>query len=218
MELSGQLAALVTLRAKAGDTTALVEYARWLKAIEPGRFFLQPRQLLNPLKEFPGNPAWTGLWEFLFDAEESPWFKFFRKISSPDPTRMGTAWFAIEEFFGTAVINNGPFRKFVIGLLKDRSPCGTIAGGSGSYWLLQNLSTDRRLGYTVKTAADLPDLAGRPFRICDFYAWLLSNRIQGAPTFQIYWPEAERDGAISALEKMLAEVDRSFVTRPFQEP
>jgi hypothetical protein len=217
-QLAGQLPALIAVRAKAGDTNALAEYARWLKSIEPGRFFLQPRQILNPLKQFPSDPAWAEVWGFLFDDEQSPWFIFLRKISSPDPARMSSPWFAIEEFFGTPIINNGPFRTFVIRLLRDKSPCGKIGGVSGGYWLDQRLSTERAFAYTVQPPNGGPEIAGKPFRTCDFYAWLLSNRIKGAPVFQLYWPEDKRDAAISALEKMLGPNSGPLKTRPFQEP
>jgi hypothetical protein len=81
----------------------------------------------------------------------------------------------------------------------------------------QNLSSDRGFGYTLKPAGGVPDLAGKPFRTCDFYAWLLPNRIEEAPTFQPYWPEAERETAITALETMLTHHSGLLKIRPFQE-
>jgi len=216
MTLSAQLPALVSIRARAGDTNTLREYARWLKSIDPNEFFLHPRQILGPISEYPDDPAWTGLWNFLFKDEQSRWFDFFRRISTPDAKRMSSPRFGIEEFFDSPIINKVAFRTFVIRLLRDKSPCGKIAGGSGSYWLDQRLSTDRAYGYTVQAAGGA-EIAGKEFRTCDFYGWLLSNRIEGARAFQLYWPEDQRDTVLSALERMLQTDSATFKTRPFQD-
>jgi hypothetical protein len=124
----------------------------------------------------------------------------------------------IGEYFGTPFINKVPFRKFVIPLLHDKSACGKIVGEAAhGYWLDQRLSTMRRYGYTVDAPQDGSEINGKEFRTCDLYAWLLSNRIEGAPAFQLYWPESKRDEAITAIEKMLQSNNGSFKTRPFQE-
>jgi hypothetical protein len=216
MTLSAQLAALVSVRAKAGDKNALREYAQWLRTIDPAQFHLHPRPILAPMSEFPDDPAWRGMWSFLFEDEQSQWFQFFRNISTPDPKGMASPHFGVEEWFGTPIINEDAFRNFVVRLLHDKSVCGKIAGGSGGYWLDQRLSTDRAYGYTVAAPNGL-EIAGKEFRTCDFYAWLLSNRVEGAPVFHLYWPENERTAAISALEKLLQAKDVSLKTQPFQE-
>jgi hypothetical protein len=218
MYLSGQLPALITFRVRAGDTNALIDYARWLVSINPAQFSWQPRQILDPLRQFPASAGWGGTWKSLFEDEQSPWFQFFQKTSSPDPQRMSSPGFSIEEFFGTPIINNDSFRKFVIRVLHDRSVCGKIAGGTGGYWLDQQLSTDRLYGYTMQPPPGTPNVAGRSFRTCDFYAWLLSNRIEGAPAFQLFWPDDQKDTALAVLEKMLTDNKSRLQTRPFQEP
>ncbi|HLZ53656.1 MAG TPA: hypothetical protein VKS19_04175 [Verrucomicrobiae bacterium] len=218
MDLAGQLPELVMFREKAGDTNALREYALWLKSIEPNHFFLEIDGMLNPLKQFPDAPAWTGVWEFLFDDEQSAWFNYLRKQSTPDPTNWSSPSFNVGEYFGTPFINKGPFRKFVIRLLHDKSACGKIVGEAAhGYWLDQRLSTMRRYGYTVQVPEDGSEINGMEFRTCDLYAWLLSNRIEGAPAFKLYWPESRRDEAIAAIEKMLKSNRSPFKTHPFQE-
>ena len=217
MELSGQLPALIAFRARAGDKAALAEYARWLKSSDPGVCFLQIRQMLAPLREFPTDSAWRSVWKFLFDEKNSPWFKFLLTNSSPDPRGMSAPFFNLEEFFGTPIINNSLFRKFVVRLLNDKSPCGKIMGDSGGYWLTEQISISRQFGYTVSPPPDGENIDGTAFRTCDFYAWLLSNRISGAPVFQLYWPEEQRDRAILELTRMLSN-NGPFKTQPFQEP
>ena len=101
MDLAGQLSAMVQLRAKAGDTNALREYALWLKAVEPQHFFLQIGAMLTPLARFPDSPAWTGLWELLFDDEKSAWFNYLFEQNRPDPKRMSSPSLNVEVFFGT---------------------------------------------------------------------------------------------------------------------
>ena len=218
MDLAGQLSAMTQLRAKASDTNALREYALWLKAVEPQHFFLQIGPMLTPLARFPYSPAWTGLWEVLFDDEKSAWFNYLLEQNKPDPKRMSSPSLNVEVFFGTPVINSGRFRKFAVRLLQEKSACGKIVGEAAhGYWLDQRLSVMRRFGYTVEGPKDRSEINGKEFRTCDFYAWLLSNRIKDAPEFQLYWPEAKRDGAIEMLRQMLAERS-AFNTQPFQEP
>jgi hypothetical protein len=217
MDLAGQLSAMVQLRAKAGDTNALREYALWLKAVEPQHFFLQIGPMLTPLARFPDSPAWTGLWEVLFDDEKSAWFNYLLEQNRPDLKRMSSPSLNVEVFFGTQIINNGRFRKFAVRLLQEKSACGRIVGEAAhGYWLDQRLSVMRLYG-TVEGPKDGSEINGKEFRTCDFYAWLLSNRVKGSPEFQLYWPEAKRDRAIEMLRQMLAERG-AFTTQPFQEP
>jgi len=217
MTLSAQLPILVSISTKAGDKNALREYAKWLKSIDPEQFHLHPGQILAPIKEYSDDSAWADMWSFMFENEQSQWFTFFRKISTPDPKRMSSPRLGIEEFFGSPIINKTEFRSFVIRLLRDKSHCGKIVGSAKhGYWLDQRLSTARTYGYTVQSP-DGVEIADKQFRTCDFYAWLLSNRIEGAPTFQLYWPEDQRDIAISALEKMMKANTAPLKARPFQE-
>jgi hypothetical protein len=174
--------------------------------------------MVSPLKRFPNSLAWKGTWELLFDDEQSAWFNYLRKQSTPDPTSFSSPSFNVSEYFGTPFINKIPFRKFVIRLLHDKSACGKIVGEAAhGYWLDQHLSAMRRFGYTVQSPEDGSEINGKEFRTCDLYAWLLSNRIEGAPAFQLYWPEPKRDEVISAIEKMLELNSGPFKTHPFQE-
>ena len=106
-DLEGQLSAMTQLRAKAGDTNALREYALWLKAIEPQHFFYQIGPMLTPLARFPDSPAWTGLLEWLFDDEKSAWFNYLHEQHRPDPKRWSSPELNVEVFFGTPVIKIG---------------------------------------------------------------------------------------------------------------
>jgi hypothetical protein len=217
-DLAGQLPVMIQFRARHGDTNALDEYATWLKAIEPQHFSLQIGGMLAPLVEFPDSPAWIGAWEPIFDDEQSVWFNYLLKQNMPDPKRMESPSMNVEVFFGSPMINNGSFRKFVTRLLHEKSACGRIMGGSAyGYWLDEKLSTRRRYGFTINPPQDGSDVSGREFRTCDFYAWLLSNRIEGAPVFYLYWPESKRDEAISAIGTMMNPANPVFKTRPFQE-
>ena len=217
MDLAGQLPELVMFRENAGDTNALHEYALWLQSIDPEHFFWRIDGLVSPLKRFPNSPAWNGTWELLFDDEQSAWFNYLRKQSTPDPKSYSSPTFNVSEYFGTSFINKVPFRKFVIRLLHDKSACGKIVGEAAhGYWLDQRLSTMRRFGYTVQSPEDGSEINGKEFRTCDLYAWLLSNRIESAPAFQLFWPESKRDEAIAAIEKFL-DSNSSLKTQPFQE-
>lgn len=218
MDLAGQLSVMVQFRARHGDTNALQDYARWLKVIDPKSFFLQIDALLQPLVKFPDDPTWTEVWKCLFDDGQSAWFNYLCKQSTPDPTSYSSPSYNVGEYFGTALINKIPFRKFVLRLLHDKSACGKIVGdATHGYWLDQRLSTMRRYGYTVQAPETGLEINGKEFRNCDFYAWLLSYRINGAPAFELYWPEDKRNEAILAIEKMLSANSTTFKSRPFQE-
>jgi hypothetical protein len=47
------------------------------------------------------------------------------------------------------------------------------------------------------------------FRLCDLFAERLS-RLDGAPRFEIYWPEAKRDGAVAAIGAFLDRFGARF--------
>jgi hypothetical protein len=218
MTLSSQLPALVDLRAKAGDSNALSEYAAWLTAMNPQQYSWQIKEILHPLAEFPDDAAWNPVWKTLFEDENSSWYRLLWKFSCRETNDWTSHYFNVEEFFATPIINHPEFRSFVVRLLHEMSPGGKIIGDKGGYWLNQDLSTNRRFGYTVETPYPAADLNGISFRTCDFYAWLLSNRIVGAPEFQLYWPEARKDAAIDSLERLLLEKDKPLNTREFQKP
>jgi hypothetical protein len=60
------------------------------------------------------------------------------------------------------------------------------------------------------------EIDGKRFRVCDRYALLLTQMVEGAPPFQIYWPETQRDDAIPAFEKLLEPNSRPLKTHPFR--
>lgn len=218
MTLSGQLPSLVTLRARAGDPGALREYAAWLTAMNPEQYSWQIKEILHPLAEFPNDSAWNPVWKPLFGDENSPWNHLLWKFSRRETNDWSSHSFNVEEFFATPVINNSEFRSFVIRLLHETLPGGKIMGDKGGYWLDQRLSTNRRFGYTLQAPDSAIDLNGISFRTCDFYAWLLSNRIVGAPEFQLYWSQEKKDSALVSLEHLLLEKSKLLDTRAFQEP
>ncbi len=216
--LVGQLPQLVEFRAIVGDTNSLDEYARWLQSIDPVHFFMKIDSILSPVKQFSEAQAWTKVWTYLFDDEQSVWFNYLQQQSTPNSTSMSSPTINVGEYFGTQFINKIPFRKFVAQLLHDKSACGKIVGETAhGYWLDERLSIMRPYGFTVPSPADGSDIDGKKFRTCDFYAWLFSNRIEDASAFQLYWNEATRDNAIIAIEKKLDSNTEIFKTRPFQE-
>jgi hypothetical protein len=205
-------------RENAGDTNALGEYAFWLQAIDPKHFFWRIDALVRPLKKFPDSPAWDGVWKLVFDDEQSAWFNYLRIQSTPDPKNYSSPTINLCEYFGTPFINKIPFRKFIVRLLHDKSACGKIVGEAAhGYWLDQRLSTMRQYGYAVEGPKDGAEIHGQEYRTCDLYAWLLSNRIEGAPLFQLYWSDSKRDEAIAAIEKFLESNGSILNAHPFQE-
>ena len=218
--LAGQLSEMIQSRANMGDTNALRDYAQWLESIEPEQNFSdQIGNMLEPLIKCPAASAWKKTWPMLFEDTHSPWFQYLLKENTPDPKRMRSPALNMEVYFDTPAINNLSFRKFVIRLLQVQLPCGKIVGDPvHGYWLDQQFSTHRRFGFTVDVPADKKEINGIAFRACDFYAWLLSNRVETMPAFQLYWPEAEKDKAIARMMVLLQNNQSAFKTHSFQRP
>jgi hypothetical protein len=211
-DLAGHLPTMIMFLARAGDSNALKQYGGWLKSLDPTHLWLPVSPMLEPILKFPDSPAWDGVWEALFDDEKSPWFNALFKH-----TASGT-FFNVDKYFGTPFINKRPFRNCVLRLLQDKAPGGKLVGDATHGWYLdQQLAAMRQYGLTVPAPANAAEAKSSEFRACDLYAWLLSNRIEGAPEFQLYWPEARRDETISALERMLKTAGATVKTRPFQE-
>lgn len=217
MDLAGQFAVISEFRAQMGDTNALHEYALWLRSIDPEHFFLQIGTMLHPLAKYPEVAGWDDIPKLVFNDAGSVWCNYLFKENIPDPKRMSSPSLNVETFFDTALINNSSFREFIIRLLREKSPVGKIVGETAhGYWLDQHLSVNRRYGYTVDAPKDGTEINGKTFRTCDLYAWLLSKRIDGAPSFELYWPEERRNEAISAIIKLLNRKDSQLQTHHFQ--
>src|ERR1035438_2909350 len=114
--------------------------------------------MVSPLMEFPADPAWTGLWEFLFEDEKSPWFRFFLKRNS--------MFFRIDGFIGTPVINHAAFRKFVFRLLRDKSSDGRLMGQGGKYWVIEDTGASFTMDTPNGVSAE-KEINEKRFRVCD---------------------------------------------------
>lgn len=217
LDLAGQFAVMTEFRARLGDTNGLHEYALWLRSITPEHFSLQIGTMLHPLAQYPEAAGWGDIPELVFNDRGSVWCNYLFKEQLPDPKRMNSPSLNVEVFFDSPLINNAHFREFIIRLLHEKSPAGKIVGGPAhGYWLNQKLSTNRRYGYTVDAPKDGADINGKAFRTCDLYAWLLSKRIDGAPAFELYWPEEQRDQSISAIIALLKQKRSHLQTHHFQ--
>ena len=78
--------------------------------------------------------------------------------------------------------------------LRNWTKCGTVELRAGQ----MRLQTAGGAWSTSFNAADAPIGSKGEFRICDFYAWHLSQ-IQGAPRCELYWPFEQRDRAVAEV-------------------
>jgi hypothetical protein len=78
--------------------------------------------------------------------------------------------------------------------LKNWTKCGTVELLSGQ----MRLQTGGGTWSTSFNAADAPIGSKSEFRICDFYAWQLSQT-KGAPGCELYWPFEQRDRAVAEV-------------------
>jgi len=186
-----RVAELTVVLADVGDPQALADYAAWLGPQSPKAFDTMVAHVLKPLWCFPDHPAIAEVADKLFNGAGSPWNPLFQTGNK------ATGWYT-ERILETPLLAVPAFRrhlqrhlanKEVIGHVKVR-PNGDI-----------DLEVENSWRHSTKTYPNDP-LGPQPgaqadFRLCDLYANLLSQFL-GAPRCELYWPQAERDAAVTA--------------------
>src|SRR5262249_53561702 len=156
------------------------------------------RHLLGPLWRNPTHPAVVAADSALFADRRSPWAERFLRASNTYEL-LETPMLALPGFRARLLLELGDKRR--AGVLKI-GPDGTYSGGAGI----------RPSGpFAPKPGTDVV------FRVCDFYAHLLSP-YDGAPAFELYWPEAERDRGVAAVAAYLKQYGHRFTYPNAVEP
>jgi hypothetical protein len=196
------------IRAKAGDRAALDEYAAWARKSHPRELELQGIACFAPMWNYPDHPAIAAAARWLFNDPESPWLPQLRAPNRgnfsffPDPPHGG--------LYTSPLIRVGGFRDGILAAMANKSEIGTVRRGDPSAILYK--TNDGRSGGFRSYKAD--EDAFKPgvnlaFRVCDYLAWQFSS-LDGAPDFELYWPEDRRDRAVEACAAFLKRYGERF--------
>ncbi len=175
-------------RVKAGDTTSLEDYAVWLKAQRDNKNW-QESGIFEPLWRYPAQTM--ALADDIFNDKTSAWNPLI------DPRRAGQ----LNAFVAGPLLAIPAYRAQVARQLKNWAKCGTIEIMANDKTLMR--TPLEKIEDNFSRDAATPPLGFKgDFRVCDFYAWQLSQ-IDGAPRCEFYWPFAKRDRAVDEVSEWL---------------
>jgi hypothetical protein len=180
------LAELTSVRVSLGDADALADYAAWIATSTPQQAGFDAKAWLQPMMDNPTAPAIERAADKLFGANGT-WVPLVSKDAS----------FEVLELLSTDLVRVRAFRDHVIAQLANRAKLGTVRMRRDGI----DVQTD---GFQQSSGVDDKDPllpaegTVRVLRVADQYAASVAERT-GAPAFQRYWPEPDRDRAIAAM-------------------
>ena len=204
------LAGLALDRLRLGDPGGAEDYAAWLRTTSPGEAGHNLFAVVEPLYRRPADPVLAGAAEWLFNDPRSAWVPLFAK------GRNGSGYQQAELISSPLVAVPG-FRRMLLRMLDDRAVAGSChldREGGLQYKMEAGWSGGRGTG-GVDPQAPTFDVEVS-FRVADYYASELAS-LEGAPPFQLYWPEASRDAGLAAIKAYLARFADRFAASPAGE-
>jgi hypothetical protein len=190
------IARFTLARDRAGDTGAIREYAGWVRTTSPAGLENTALAALEPIYRRPDDPTLAAAAAWLFEDPQSPWVRLIRSEQSGQ--KLG-----VVNLFATPMVEVPAFRKMVLAALEDDSPAGTAqVESNGSVIIdLSGGPTISRSGRHNDSAVPARSTTVR-IRMCDYYAWELAT-LEGAPAFDLSWPESRRDNALISIADFL---------------
>jgi hypothetical protein len=184
----------IDARLDSGDTTALDEYAEWIRGVDQKGFDGRDTYVpFGPMWGHAEHPGIRAAADWLFDDPRSPWF---RVLATPENGGNRGAW----ELLGTPLLRLPGFRKVVLKELQNKSGDGNVRAEPNGHMEvdLPELAVEIHTG-GGRGDPEIPKkgIEGK-FRICDCVAWKIAERITGAPRCELYWPDKKRDAACAA--------------------
>jgi hypothetical protein len=191
--LAVTLAALTEERVQDGDPKALADYADWLPTVPPTFLEFNTEKALEPMMRYPDDPAIVRASRRMFGEPASFWLPL---VNDKDRGETSVSH-KKAELLGSRLLGVAAFRARVNAELKDRTTIG-IASVSDETTI--SVSVGERGPRTLHISADETGTKGKyPFRVCDFVASRLADRVDGTQSFKFYWPESRRDAAVAAI-------------------
>jgi hypothetical protein len=213
--LGASLTNLTVAAVRAGDVELLPDYCRWLRETPPDELMrvssFRTHELFAPLWMTPNNDVSRETAGALFNGKDSPWNPVHRAPPKGNP-------FQAERLASTPLLGVPAFREQLLRNLRNVDNAGTVSVKDGRV----SLETPGRSGGTAisdRTDPHLPKTDARQdVRVCDLYGWHLSL-VDGAPRFELYWPEDIRDQALARSREFLERWGPNFGTAaPRDEP
>jgi hypothetical protein len=144
--------------------------------------------LFEPLWRYPAQPDFARLGHDLFNGSNNSWNPLI------DPRRPGDLKHA--NVIAGPLLAHPAYRAQVARQLKNWAHCGTVEILGNGRISIQTPAEKRE--QALFTMATLPIGSKQQFRVCDYYAWQLSQ-IKGAPRCELYWPFALRERAVAEV-------------------
>jgi len=201
-QFAAEIARVTERRLAAGDLAVLDTYAAWIEAssLDTPKVYadVQVRfpldaQVFRPMAVAPWRPSIVHAAEALF-RDGSPWVPLLDhdRLHGDDPIAL----------LDGDLLAVAAFNRHVVKALADAQPIGRLTIGASRHLRLQ--MTDS-WGLTERVDTDAtplpPDGTERVVRIADWYAERLAHghARDGAPPFELYWSEADRNAALRAM-------------------
>jgi hypothetical protein len=158
---------------------------------------------LQPLLAHRDHPALASAARWLFNDPTSPWVPLLPEVR-------GELAPSFQNLFASSLIVVAGFREGVLAGLADQAPLGTIVRVNSG-------SIERRIKNVPTTTSGIGTLelegvaigAEHPFRRCDYLASHILD-LEGAPRFDLFWPESSRDEGLAAIVAYLKRFGGSF--------
>jgi hypothetical protein len=183
-------------RLSLSDPGAAVDWATEIKL--EARSPVLSAQELSPLWMFPTDPVLQQTAKWLFALPESPLSPILNSgmVNSP-------------------LLTLPLYRQVVFSALVDTKVVGTATRSPEG--LVSYRASNRSGGAPAERGRDamVPQERGRPVRVKDLVALALS-RLDGAPEFDLYWPEAHKDAIIKELTGFLKVHQKKLRASPPQ--
>ena len=201
-QFATEIARVTERRLAAGDVAVLDTYAAWLEAsaLEAPKIYAEVQvrfpldaQVFHPMSIAPWRPSIVHAAEALF-RDGSSWVPLLDRdrLHGDDPIALLDG-----ELLAVAAFN-----RHVVKALADAQPIGRLTIGSSRHLRLQMSDSWGLTEMVNRDAMPLPpDGTEIVVRIADWYAARLahSHARDGAPAFELFWSEAERNAALRAM-------------------
>jgi hypothetical protein len=190
---------LTDARLEAGDKAALDEYAEWILGVNLEGFDRHGSYVpFGPMWNHPEHPSIRAAAEWLFNDPKSPWVPLLCE------RKTGPNYCDTRELLQTPLLRLPGFRKVVLVELKNRSGKGEIRAWPNGRMSLDLPGIDAFSSSGGWGDPEIPKQGiEQSFRICDYVAWKVAERIGGAPRCELYWSEDKRDAACAACAEFL---------------
>jgi hypothetical protein len=199
---------MIDARLKAGDKSALDEYAVWLRGLRPavlrrtwyGNIFL-------PLVDHGDHPKIAKSAAWLFNDPASPWVPLVGNKSgnSDDGVENFLVAAAVSKIFETSLVRNPEVREAFLRELAVKKQIGTVEydkKGRRSY-SLPDVTNSYETGIPWRDAHLPAEGVKGKIRVCDWVAYQISETWDGAPRCELWWPQEKRDKAVTACKFFL---------------